>query len=72
MVSKVKNVRLDVFSGGGCHHPNPISEDETIAQKRETDPALCLFWRRHALRFATDIIIVLEVSLVVTGSTVII
>ena len=23
MVSKVRNVRLGVFSGGGCHHPNP-------------------------------------------------
>ena len=22
MVSKVRNVRLGVFSGGGCHHPN--------------------------------------------------
>jgi len=24
MVSKVRNVRLGVFSGGGCHHPNTI------------------------------------------------
>ena len=24
MVSKVRNVRLGVFSGGGCHHPNNI------------------------------------------------
>ena len=24
MVSKVRNVRLGVFSGGGCHHPNII------------------------------------------------
>ena len=24
MVSKVRNVRLGVFSGGGCHHPNVI------------------------------------------------
>ena len=22
MASKVRNVRLGVFSGGGCHHPN--------------------------------------------------
>ena len=22
MVSKVRNVRFGVFSGGGCHHPN--------------------------------------------------
>ena len=26
MVSKVRNVRLGVFSGGGCHHPNKCSE----------------------------------------------
>ena len=25
MVSKVRNVRFDVFSGGGCHHPNGLS-----------------------------------------------
>ena len=24
MVSKVRNVRLGVFSGGGCHHPKSI------------------------------------------------
>ena len=24
MVSKVRNVRLGVFSGGGCHHPNTV------------------------------------------------
>ena len=26
MVSKVRNVRLGVFSGGGCHHPNQSSD----------------------------------------------
>ena len=25
MVSKVRNVRLGVFSGGGCHHPNNLN-----------------------------------------------
>ena len=25
MVSKVRNVRLGVFSGGGCHHPNHMT-----------------------------------------------
>ena len=24
IVSKVRNVRLGVFSGGGCHHPNKL------------------------------------------------
>ena len=24
MVFKVRNVRLGVFSGGGCHHPNIV------------------------------------------------
>ena len=28
MVSKVRNVRLGVFSGGGCHHPNQIKRTE--------------------------------------------
>ena len=26
MVSKVRNVRLGVFSGGGCHHPNNVNK----------------------------------------------
>ena len=31
MVSKVRNVRLGVFSGGGCHHPNDqVEEDEMV------------------------------------------
>ena len=27
MVSKVRNVRLGVFSGGGCHHPNSLCKN---------------------------------------------
>ena len=31
MVSKVRNVRLGVFSGGGCHHPNKIETKLELA-----------------------------------------
>ena len=29
MVSKVRNVRLGVFSGGGCHHPNVLKRPKS-------------------------------------------
>ena len=31
MVSKVRNVRLGVFSGGGCHHPNHLRPDFNLS-----------------------------------------
>ena len=31
MVSKVRNVRLGVFSGDGCHHPNIFNKILSLA-----------------------------------------
>ena len=38
MVSKVRNVRLGVFSGGGCHHPNVVTQYASVMMDHYYQP----------------------------------
>ena len=41
MVSKVRSVRLGVFSGGGCHHPNSsCNHDNNIQAVEKLDSSV--------------------------------
>ena len=42
MVSKVRNVRLGVFSGGGCHHPNTYQAVQEAMSFDPMDPDYCI------------------------------
>ena len=44
MVSKVRNVRLGVFSGGGCHHPNLSQNAKRASARKDTGLDQSLFY----------------------------
>ena len=50
MILKVRNVRLGVFSGGGCHHPYSIemrSSKNDIHVTRDIMRLACRYMRSH-------------------------